>query len=426
MRRIAQLCLVMGLILGAVLPAQAREPLDHVVAVVNTEALMQSELEAKMDTVYENLRQRKITPPSRDQVRKQVLDRLILDTIQTQQAERSGMRVTEQQLTQAITNVAKQNKMTLNQFRQVLQRQGIAFSSVQEQISRELLITQLRQRRVGERVRISDQEVDIFLTQQKSELSSTDYRLQQITISVPDKATPQQVAEAEQKAQNTYQKLLNGDDFAQLAIRISQDDVALQGGELGWRRGAELPLYMADKAMALNINQITLPLRSPSGFHIVKLLEKRGGPSKLITETLSRHILISPTALRTDNEAKQLISSLRERVLQGEDFAELAKNYSDDKGSGSDGGNLGWAGPGKFVPIFEATMKNTSINGISPIFRSQFGWHLIKVEGRRSQDIGQQVLRDQAREQLFKRKFDTELDNWLREMKAAAYIEVRQ
>ncbi len=426
MRRIAQLCLVMGLILGAVLPAQAREPLDHVVAVVNTEALMQSELEAKMDTVYENLRQRKITPPSRDQVRKQVLDRLILDTIQTQQAERSGMRVTEQQLTQAITNVAKQNKMTLNQFRQVLQRQGIAFSSVQEQISRELLITQLRQRRVGERVRISDQEVDIFLTQQKSELSSTDYRLQQITISVPDKATPQQVAEAEQKAQNTYQKLLNGDDFAQLAIRISQDDVALQGGELGWRRGAELPLYMADKAMALNINQITLPLRSPSGFHIVKLLEKRGGPSKLITETLSRHILISPTALRTDNEAKQLISSLRERVLQGEDFAELAKNYSDDKGSGSDGGSLGWAGPGKFVPIFEATMKNTSINGISPIFRSQFGWHLIKVEGRRSQDIGQQVLRDQAREQLFKRKFDTELDNWLREMKAAAYIEVRQ
>jgi len=426
MRRIAQLCLVMGLILGAVLPAQAREPLDHVVAVVNTEALMQSELEAKMDTVYENLRQRKITPPSRDQVRKQVLDRLILDTIQTQQAERSGMRVTEQQLTQAITNVAKQNKMTLNQFRQVLQRQGIAFSSVQEQISRELLITQLRQRRVGERVRISDQEVDIFLTQQKSELSSTDYRLQQITISVPDKATPQQVAEAEQKAQNTYQKLLNGDDFAQLAIRTSQDDVALQGGELGWRRGAELPLYMADKAMALNINQITLPLRSPSGFHIVKLLEKRGGPSKLITETLSRHILISPTALRTDNEAKQLISSLRERVLQGEDFAELAKNYSDDKGSGSDGGSLGWAGPGKFVPIFEATMKNTSINGISPIFRSQFGWHLIKVEGRRSQDIGQQVLRDQAREQLFKRKFDTELDNWLREMKAAAYIEVRQ
>jgi peptidyl-prolyl cis-trans isomerase SurA len=426
MRRIAQLCLVMGLILGAVLPAQAREPLDHVVAVVNTEALMQSELEAKMDTVYENLRQRKITPPSRDQVRKQVLDRLILDTIQTQQAERSGMRVTEQQLTQAITNVAKQNKMTLNQFRQVLQRQGIAFSSVQEQISRELLITQLRQRRVGERVRISDQEVDIFLTQQKSELSSTDYRLQQITISVPDKATPQQVAEAEQKAQNTYQKLLNGEDFAQLAIRTSQDDVALQGGELGWRRGAELPLYMADKAMALNINQITLPLRSPSGFHIVKLLEKRGGPSKLITETLSRHILISPTALRTDNEAKQLISSLRERVLQGEDFAELAKNYSDDKGSGSDGGSLGWAGPGKFVPIFEATMKNTSINGISPVFRSQFGWHLIKVEGRRSQDIGQQVLRDQAREQLFKRKFDTELDNWLREMKAAAYIEVRQ
>jgi peptidyl-prolyl cis-trans isomerase SurA len=231
MRRIAQLCLVMGLILGAVLPAQAREPLDHVVAVVNTEALMQSELEAKMDTVYENLRQRKITPPSRDQVRKQVLDRLILDTIQTQQAERSGMRVTEQQLTQAITNVAKQNKMTLNQFRQVLQRQGIAFSSVQEQISRELLITQLRQRRVGERVRISDQEVDIFLTQQKSELSSTDYRLQQITISVPDKATPQQVAEAEQKAQNTYQKLLNGEDFAQLAIRTSQDDVALQGGD---------------------------------------------------------------------------------------------------------------------------------------------------------------------------------------------------
>lgn len=426
MRKIAQLCLVMGLTFSAVLPVQAREVLDRVVAVVNTEALMQSELEAKMDSVYQNLRQRNISPPPRDQLRQQVLDRLILDTIQIQRAEKSGMRVQEQQLMQALTSVAQKNKMTLNQFRQVLERQGIPFDSVRDQISRELLITQLRQRRVGERVRISDQEVDAFLAQEKSELNSTDYHLQQITIRLPDKATPQQVAEAEQLAQNSYQQLINGEDFAQLAIRTSQDDVALQGGDMGWRRGSELPLYMADPAQSLDINQVSLPLRSPAGFHIIKLLEKRGGPSKLITETLSRHILISPTALRTEAEARQLIRSLRERVKNGEDFAELARNYSDDKGSASDGGSLGWAGPGKFVPAFEAALNTTPIDGLSDVVRSQFGWHIIKVEGRRSQDIGEKVLQDQARQQLFKRKFDSELDNWLREMKASAYIEVRE
>lgn len=426
MRKIAQLCLVMGLTFSAVLPVQAREVLDSVVAVVNTEALMQSELEAKMDSVYQNLRQRNISPPPRDQLRQQVLDRLILDTIQIQHAEKSGMRVQEQQLMQALTSVAQKNKMTLNQFRQVLERQGIPFDSVRDQISRELLITQLRQRRVGERVRISDQEVDAFLAQEKSELNSTDYHLQQITIRLPDKATPQQVAEAEQLAQNSYQQLINGEDFAQLAIRTSQDDVALQGGDMGWRRGSELPLYMADPAQSLDINQVSLPLRSPAGFHIIKLLEKRGGPSKLITETLSRHILISPTALRTEAEARQLIRSLRERVKNGEDFAELARNYSDDKGSASDGGSLGWAGPGKFVPAFEAALNTTPIDGLSDVVRSQFGWHIIKVEGRRSQDIGEKVLQDQARQQLFKRKFDSELDNWLREMKASAYIEVRE
>ncbi len=426
MRKIAQLCLVMGLTFSAVLPVQAREVLDRVVAVVNTEALMQSELEAKMDSVYQNLRQRNISPPPRDQLRQQVLDRLILDTIQIQRAEKSGMRVQEQQLMQALTSVAQKNKMTLNQFRQILERQGIPFDSVRDQISRELLITQLRQRRVGERVRISDQEVDAFLAQEKSELNSTDYHLQQITIRLPDKATPQQVAEAEQLAQNSYQQLINGEDFAQLAIRTSQDDVALQGGDMGWRRGSELPLYMADPAQSLDINQVSLPLRSPAGFHIIKLLEKRGGPSKLITETLSRHILISPTALRTEAEARQLIRSLRERVKNGEDFAELARNYSDDKGSASDGGSLGWAGPGKFVPAFEAALNTTPIDGLSDVVRSQFGWHIIKVEGRRSQDIGEKVLQDQARQQLFKRKFDSELDNWLREMKASAYIEVRE
>lgn len=426
MRKVAQLCLVMGLTFSAVLPAQAREMLDRVVAVVNTEALMQSELEAKMDSVYQNLRQRNISPPPRDQLRQQVLDRLILDTIQTQQADKYGMRVPEQQLMQALTSVAQKNKMTLAQFRQVLERQGIPFSSVREQISRELLISQLRQRRVGERVSISDQEVDTFLAQEKSELSSTDYHLQQISIRLPDKATPQQVAEAEELAQKSYQKLIGGEDFAQLAIRTSQDDFALQGGDMGWRRGSELPLYMADSTASLDINQISLPLRSPAGFHIIKLLEKRGGPSKLITETLSRHILISPTALRTEAEARQLIRSLRERVKNGEDFAELARNYSDDRGSAADGGSLGWAGPGKFVPPFEAAMKATPVDGLSDVVRSQFGWHLIKVEGRRSQDIGEQVLREQARQQLYKRKFDSELDNWLREMKAAAYIEVRE
>ncbi|MBB1488445.1 peptidylprolyl isomerase [Oceanospirillum sediminis] len=426
MKRVAQACLVMGLTLGSVFPVHAaREALDKVVAVVNKEALMQTELDTRMDSVYQNLRQRNITPPPREQLRQQVLDRLILDTVQIQQANLSGIKVDEQQLASAIASVARQNKMTTAQFRRLLERQGLPFSVVQEQIGRELLINELRQRRVGQRIHISDQEVDIFLSQQKSELNSTDYHLQQITLNLPDKATPQQVAEVESKARKAYQQLIDGEDFAQLAIRISDDDFALEGGDSGWRRGSELPVLIADQALVLDINELTQPLRSPTGFHIVKLLEKRGGLSKLITETQARHILISPTALRTEAEARKLISSLRERVKNGEDFAELASNYSDDKGSAGDGGSLGWAGPGKFVPEFETAMNNTPVDGISPVFRSPFGFHIIQVNGRRSQDIGRQVLLDQARQQLYKRKFDTELENWLREIRSAAYVEIR-
>lgn len=412
--------------LSVIFSAQAaRQSLDHVVAVVNEEALMQSELDGKLDAVYQNLRQRNITPPARETLRQQVLDRLILDTIQMQKAQESGMRVSDAELNKALSNVAQQNKMSLPQFQQVLERQGIPFASVRDQISRELLISQLRQRRVGERIRISEQEVDSFLAQEKTELSSTDYKLQQITVSIPEKATPEQVAQADQKAQEIYRQLVEGEDFSQLAIRVSDDEYALQGGEMDWRRGSELPVLLADQVPALGINETSLPLRSPSGFHIIRLLDKRGGPTKLVTETLARHILIAPTALRTDSQARTLINSLRQRIQQGEDFAELARAYSDDKASASDGGNLGWAKPGKYVPQFEAAIRNTRVDGISPAFRSPFGWHVLRVEGRRSQDIGDQVLREQARQQLFKRKFDTELDNWLREQKAAAYIEIR-
>ncbi|MFG1488494.1 peptidylprolyl isomerase [Oceanospirillum sp. HFRX-1_2] len=418
--------IVLSLSLAFVLSAHAaRQPLDQVVAVVNQEALMQSELEAKLDSVYQNLRQRNITPPARDVLRKQVLDRLILDTIQMQKAKESGMRVSDTELNKALASVAQQNKMTVDQFRQVLERQGIPFSSVRDQISRELLISQLRQRRVGERIRISEQEVDNFLAQEKTELSNTDYRLQQITVSIPEKATPEQVAAADQKAQEIYQQLVQGEDFSQLAIRVSDDEYALQGGEMDWRRGSELPVLLADQVPAMDINETSVPLRSPSGFHIIRLLEKRGGPTKLVTETLVRHILIAPTALRTEAQARTLVNKLRQRIMQGEDFAELARTYSDDKASAGDGGNLGWAKPGKYVPQFEASINNTSVNGVSPAFRSQFGWHILRVEGRRSQDIGDQLVREQARQQLFKRKFDTELDNWLREQKAAAYIEIR-
>jgi peptidyl-prolyl cis-trans isomerase SurA len=419
-------CTVFSALSFSALSAQAaRQPLDHVVAVVNEEALMESELDSKLDSVYQNLRQRNITPPTREVLRKQVLDRLILDTIQMQKAEESGMRVSDTELNKALSNVAQQNKMTVQQFQQVLERQGIPFSSVRDQISRELLISQLRQRRVGERIRISEQEVDSFLAQEKTELSSTDYKLQQITVAIPEKATPEQVALADKSAQDIYQQLIQGEDFSQLAIRLSDDEYALQGGETDWRRGSELPILFADQLPAMDINEISLPLRSPSGFHIIRLLEKRGGPSKLVTETLARHILIAPTALRTEAQARTLVNKLRQRIQKGEDFAELALTYSDDKASASDGGNLGWAKPGKYVPQFEAAIKNTRVDSMSPAFRSQFGWHILRVEGRRSQDIGDQVLKEQARQQLFKRKFDTELDNWLREQKAAAYIEIR-
>lgn len=415
----------LSLLLAAPIASAARVTLDQVIAVVNTEALMQSELDSKLDAVYQNLKQRNIPAPPKEVVREQVLDRLVLDTIQMQMAAQSGMQVSDAQLSQAISNVAQQNKLSVAQFRQVLEQQGISFANVQEQISRELLISQLRQRRVGERIKISEQEIDSLISQEKSVLNSTDFHLQQMTFGIADKATPQQVAETEQKAQQVYQQLLNGEDFNQLAIRSSNDDFALQGGDMGWRRGSELPIFIADQVLSLAINDVTLPLRSPAGFHIIKLVEKRGGPSKLVNETLARHILISPTALRTDAEARQLINKLRERVEAGEDFAQLAQTYSDDKGSASDGGLLGWAPAGQFVPAFDAAMNNTSINGLSPVFKSNFGWHIIRVEGRRTQDIGAQVMRDQARQQLFKRKFDTELDNWLREIKASAYIDIR-
>lgn len=402
-------------------------PLDRIIAVVNDEVILESELMDMEQTVRQQLRQRQAAVPPGDILRKQVLERLIMQRLQLQRAEQIGVRVGDDALNAALRQIADNNNMTLRQFRDVLEEDGYDFSDFRETIREEMIISRLRKAQVEDRVVVSDREVDNFLATQTVQAgdSEVEYQLQHILISLPEAASPEEVQQAQEKLRKVQALLDEGGDFGQIAAGYSDGQNALEGGELGWRKQGELPSLFADIVPDMAVGEISEPLRSGSGFHLVRLKDKKSEETHLVKQTLASHILIKTNELVTDEEAKERLNQLRLRILNGEDFAELARAHSDDTGSAIDGGSLGWVSPGVMVPEFQEKMDELAIGEVSEVFQSRFGWHLIKVFDRREENMAEEYKRSKAREQIRQRKIDEELESWLRAMRDEAYVEYR-
>lgn len=413
------------LVMTAPLSMANAEVLDRIAAVVNEGIVLQSELDQRTAQVRQQVAAGNDTRlPPEDVLREQVLDRLILESLQVQIAERQGIRVSDNQLNQAINRIAEQNGMTLSQFRDALIAEGQDYAQAREQIRREILLTQVQQGSVNRRISVSDQEVQSFLDSELGQQQvQAEFQLRNILVALPEGASPEMIQKAEAKALRLSEQLDAGTDFAELAIAESNAPNALQGGELGWRKETELPTALADAIAKLGPGEISKPIKTPGGFHLLKVEDKRGGKVQLVEQTQVRHILLTPNEIRSEAQTRREINDLYQRLREGQPFDELARRHSDDSASGSQGGELGWTQNGQMVPEFEQVMNTTAEGEISRPFESRFGWHILQVQDRRTQDLGEEMLEAQARNTIRQRKFSEELTNWLREIRSQAYIE---
>lgn len=416
--------LLAGLLAASGVSQAQLTPVDSIAAVVDDEIIMHSELSERLDVIKKQSSKMRLPPDA--VLRQQVLDKLIDESIQMQMAERSGIRISDQQLNQTIENIAKQNVMSLKNFKKALQKDGIDYSQARDQIRRERLLTEVQRYRVGSKVQISEQDIDAFLNSKRGKTATgEEYRLGHILIQLPSQAKREHINKAENKAKNLVKKLRAGSDFVQTAIAQSEGRNALKGGDLGWRKEAELPSLFANVAPTLNKGGISDPIRSASGFHIIKVNDKRGGAIKLVKQTAARHILIRENEIRNDAQGKALIQEVYSRIKAGEDFATLAKEFSDDPGSKVSGGDLGWVNDGDMVPAFEKVMKKSKQGQLSKPFKSRFGWHILEVTDYRNKDMGGEIQRNQARQLLYSRRFEEDLPIWLRQIRSDAYVEIK-
>ena len=414
-----------ALFLGTAAQAEV-QPLDRVVAIVDNDVIMQSQLDARLREVQQTIAKRGAALPPEHVLGQQVLERLIIENIQLQIGDRSGIRITDEELNQAIGTIAQRNGMSLEQFRAALTQDGLSFADARDQVRREMVISRVRQRRVAERIQVTDQEVQNFLASDLGKLQlSEEFRLANILIPVPEGASPEAIQAADRQARELYQQLQQGADFAQLAIARSASETALEGGEMGWRKAAQLPPPFDALVGALAVGEVTEPLRTPGGFIMLKLLEKRGGGTQVRDEVNVRHILIKPSEIRSEAESQRLAERLYQRIQAGEDFAELAKSFSEDPGSALNGGSLSWIDPSVLVPEFREVMNNTASGELSKPFKSPYGWHVLQVMGRRATDSSEEFREQQALNLLRNRKYDEELQAWLRQIRDEAYVETK-
>ncbi|MNF80124.1 Chaperone SurA precursor [compost metagenome] len=403
------------------------KPLDRVVAIVDNDVIMQSQLDRRLAEVQQNLAKRSGEQPPREALAPQVLERLIVENLQLQIGERSGIRIADEELNQALATIAQRNNLTLDQFRAALARDGLSYDEAREQVRRELIISRVRQRRVAERIQVSEQEVQNFLASDLGKLQlSEEFRLANILIPLSEGASAPEIQEAERQAREIHAQLQRGADFARLAAARSASENALEGGEIGWRKAAQLPPPFDGMIGALGVGEVTEPVRTPAGFIMLKLLDKRGGEQGVLREEVHvRHILLKPSEIRSDEQTRQLAERLYQRLRAGEDFAALAKSFSEDPGSALNGGDLNWIDPNALVPEFRAVMADSRIGELSQPFRSPFGWHVLEVLDRRTSDASGEAREQQALNLLRNRKYEEELQNWLRQIRDEAYVEIR-
>lgn len=408
------------------LQATAVQELNGIAAVVDDDVITWHELDQRVKTISAQLQKQGNRLPAREIIERQILERLIVEKLQLSRAKEAGIQVDDEELNRIITKIANENGMPLKQFRAALEADGMSFSFFREQIRNEVLISRLKSSQVDNRVNVSPQEVETFLEarQQQGE-QDTEYRLRHILVSLPGNASPEQVKQAEEKAQDLLAQLQQGADFRQLAIAYSDGQQALEGGDLGWRRAGQLPTLFAEVVMQMQPGEVSPVTRSSSGFHLLLLEEKRGEEKAIIRQVNARHILIRTGDLVSDDEARERLQRLRERIIGGEEFNTLARANSEDPGSAVKGGELGWADPSKYVGPFGETLRDTPVGEISQPVKTQFGWHILQPLGWREHDNTEEQLRNQAFKTLRERKIEEQTQVWLQRLRDEAYVEYR-
>ncbi|PSF05239.1 molecular chaperone SurA [Marinobacter fuscus] len=421
------LLLTMAMLAVSVTVQAERKLLDRVVAIVDDSVILQTELDARVNTIVGRLSAQGTGLPPRELLEQRVLEQLISESLQLQMADRMGMRISDNELNETLAGIARSNGLTLGEFEAQLAQEGVSYQQAREQIRNEMLTSRVQQRRVGSRVRITEREVDNYL-QAEDARGATDpeYRLAYIFVEVDDPGSDASVAGARDKAENLREQIVSGRDFREVAVAESDASNALEGGDMGWRSESQLPSLVAPVVPGLAVGEPSQVLENNSGFHLVMVMDKRGGEQKeFVRQHRTRHILVRPSEAVTDTQAEQRIRDIYQQLQDGAEFAELARERSDDTVSGSDGGSLGWVSPGQMVPEFEQAMLQAEVGEFVGPFRSQFGWHILQVEERRQQDVTRENRQSQARQAIYMRKFDTELQNWLREIRDEAFIEFK-
>ena len=413
------LCLIESLVF-------AYTPLDRIVAIVNEDVIMESELNNQLRISISQLRQEGRQEPTSSVFKRQVLNNLILTRIQLQLAARMGIKVTEDNLNRTISNIAAESRVSMEQFKEILKNDGYNYMQFRENIRNEIILTQLRKRQIENRINITEKEIDNFLSNQNSEdLFESEIRLSHILISLPNSATDEEISQTKKMALKVRDELLAGGDFSKIAATVSDGGNAKSGGDLGWRKEKDIPTIFTEYIPNMKLGDISELIQSPSGFHIIKIAELKDMEKNIVEQTRARHILVKTNQYTTDDYAREKLRQLKIRIINGDDFGLLAKGNSDDSMSAINGGELGWRTKGELVIEFQNTLDNLTINEISEPFKTQFGWHIAQVLERRDHDNSENLKRAKVRNVIGDRKLNEALQNWNTQLLDEAYVEYR-
>ena len=402
------------------------ELIDRVIAVVDSGVIMESELNLRVQDIIGRLRSEGTELPPKELLEEQVLERLIIEEIQLQIGDSAGVKISDAELNRALSMLASQNSMNLEQFKESLDANNSSYSKLRDSVRKELIIQRVQRGKVGANIEISEQEIENFLNSEegRSKLAEQ-YNVQQILLSLNSEAPESIVNSTKEKGADIIRRYNEGESFEKLAATYSSDQNALEGGSLGWRKATELPTLFSDVVTKMKVGEASEIIRSGAGFHIIRLAEKKGDVVKFEDQTLVRHILVQPSEIRSEKQTKDLMNEIYQKLVDGEDFKQLARQHSEDPGSKMEGGELGWSAPDTFDPAFEAVMNSVDIGVFSTPFQSSFGWHILEVLDRRNEDISDDVRKNRAYSIIFNRKFEQELQRTLIELRSESYVDIK-
>ncbi len=405
---------------------QAATDIDVIAAVVNNDVIMQSELDAEMSVVSSQLQRQNMAIPELDVFQDQVLEQIIIELLQLQEADKLGVKVSETMLNNAMANIAKNNNLSLPQLHQAIAKNGQTVAGFRAEVERSMTVEEVSKIAVKRRIKVSEKDIDLFLESQQGEaLADNEYLLSHILIAIPAQATEQQLNTANEKLASLQAEIDSGADFTSLAIKYSDANNAFEGGSLGWRKVSQLPALFSDTVTQLEANEVSQPLRNTSGYHLVKVIQLRGLAIKQVEQTKANHILVLSNEIRSAADTKELIDDIHSRLQQGTEFYKLARSFSDDANTALKGGDMGWLNPDQLPSFMQRQLDALAENQLSEPFEGPSGWHILQVSERQTKDVGQNILRSKARAALHDGKFAGELENWLRELRNQSYIEIR-